>query len=47
MKIHYGGTTFDQAMIGCLRNELKQFPLPNKEVCIAKDGVANLLFMGE
>ena len=47
MKIHYGGTTFDQALIGHLRNELKHIPLPKGDVCIAKDGIANLLSMGK
>ena len=47
MTIHYGGTTFDQAMIGRLRDELKHLPLPKGEVCVAKDGIANLLSMGK
>ena len=45
MMIHCGGTTFDQAMIGRLRNKLKHLPLPKGEVCVAKDGIANLLSM--
>ena len=47
MKIHCGGTTFDQAMIGCLQDELKHLSLPEEEVHIAKDGIANLLSMGK
>ena len=45
MTIHCGGSTFDQAMIGRLRDKLKHLPLPKGEVCIAKDGIANLLSM--
>ena len=47
VKIHCGGTTFDQAMMGRLREELDHLPLPKGEVCIAKDGIANLLSMGK
>ena len=47
MKIYCGGTTFDQAMIGRLRDELKHLPLPKREVCVAKDGIANLLSVGK
>ena len=47
MTIHCGGTTFDQTMIGCLRDELKHLPLPKGEVCVAKDRIANLLSMGK
>ena len=39
MTIHCGGTTFDQAMIGRLRDELKHLPLPKEEVCVVKDGI--------
>ena len=34
-------------MIGRLRNKLKHLPLPKGEVCVAKDGIANLLSMGK
>ena len=47
MTINCGGSTFDQSMIGRLRDELKHLPLPKGEVCIAKDGIANLLSMGK
>ena len=47
MTIHCGGTTFDQAMIGRLRDELKHLPLPKGEVCVAKDEIVNLLSMGK
>ena len=47
MKIHCGGSTFDQAMMWRLREELNHLPLPKGEVCIAKDGIANLLSMGK
>ena len=47
MTIHCGGTTFDQAMIGYLRDKLKHLPLPKGEVCVAKDGIENLLSMGK
>ena len=45
--IHCGGSTFDQAMIGRLRDELKHLSLPEGEVCVAKDGIANLISMRE
>ena len=45
MTIHCGESLFNQAMIGCLRDELKHLPLPKGELCVAKDGIANLLFM--
>ena len=47
MTIHCGGSTFDQAMIGRLHDELKHLLLPNGELCVAKDGIANLLSMGK
>ena len=47
MTIHCGGSTFNQAMIGRLRDELNYLPLPKGEVCVAKDGIANLLSMGK
>ena len=47
MTIHCGGSTFDQAMIGHLRDGLKHLPLPKGEVCVAKDGIANLLSIGK
>ena len=43
--IHCGGTIFDQTMIGWLRDKLKHLPLSKREVCVAKDGIANLLSM--
>ena len=46
MTIHCGGSTFNQAMIGRLREELNHLPLPKGEVCIVKDGITNLLSMG-
>ena len=47
MAIHCGRTTFDQSMIGHLCDKLKHFPLPKGEVCVAKDGIANLLSTGK
>ena len=47
MKVHCGETTFDQVMIGRIRDKLKHFPLPKGNVCIAKDSIANLLSMGK
>ena len=47
VKIHCGGSTFDYLMVGCIRNELKHLPLPRGKICIAKDGIANLLSMGK
>ena len=47
MRIHCGGSTFDQEMMGRLREELNHLPLPKGEVCIAKDAIANLLSMGK
>ena len=47
MKIHCGELTFDHAMVGRIRNELKHLPLPKGKICIAKDGIANLLSMGK
>ena len=43
MTIHCGISTFDQAMIWRLCGELKHLPFPKREVCVAKDGIANLL----
>ena len=34
-------------MIGRLRDELNHLPLPKGDVCVAKDGIANLLSMGK
>ena len=34
-------------MMGRLRGELNHLPLPKGEVCIAKDGIANLLSIGK
>ena len=34
-------------MVGGIRNELKHLPLPKGKICIAKDGIANLLSMGK
>ena len=47
IRIHCGGSTFNQAMVGRLHEELKHLPLPKGDVCIAKDGIANLLSMGK
>ena len=47
MTIHCGGSTFDQAMIGRLCYKLKHLPLPKGEVCVTKDGIANLLPRGK
>ena len=47
MTIYCGGTTFDQAMIGHLRDKLKYLPLPKGEVCVAKDRITNLPSMGK
>ena len=46
VKIHCGGLTFDQAMVGQIHNKLKHVPLPERRICIAKDRIANLLSMG-
>ena len=47
MTLHCGGTMFNQAMIGRLRNKLKHHLLLKGEVCVAKDGIVNLLFIGK
>ena len=47
IKIHCGGSTFNQAMMGRLRDELRHLPLPKGEVCVVKDIIANLLSMGK
>ena len=33
-------------MIGRLRDELKRLPLPKGEACVVKDGISNLLSVG-
>ena len=45
IKIHCGGSTFNQAIMGRLRDELRHLSLPKGEVCVAKDRIANLLSM--
>ena len=45
MSIHCGGTTFGQAIVGRIRNELKHLLLPRGRIYVAKDGIANLLSM--
>ena len=47
MKIHCGGSTFDQYHAGKIRKELAHLPLPRKKICIATDGIANLISMGK
>ena len=47
MKIHCGGSTFDQCMAGRIRKELQPLPLPRKKICIATDGIANLISTGK
>ena len=47
MKIHCGGSTFDQCYAGRIRKELEHLPLPRKKICIATDGIANLISMGK
>ena len=47
MKIHCGRTTFDQTIAGRIHVELKYLSLPKGKVCIGKDGIANLLFVGK
>ena len=47
MKIHCGGSTFDQCHAGMIRKELAHLPLPRKKICIATDGIANLISMGK
>ena len=47
MTIHCGGSTFDHTMIGRINNELKHLPPPRRRICIAKDGIVNLLSMGK
>ena len=47
MKIHCGGTTFDQCKAGKIRKELEHLPLPRKQICIATNGIANLISMGK
>ena len=46
MKIHCGGSIFDQCMAGRICKELQHLPLPRKKMYIATDGIANLLSMG-
>ena len=41
MKIHCGRTTFDQEMIGRLKDKLKYLLLLKGDVCITKDDIAN------
>ena len=43
--IHCVRSTFNQAMMRRMRDELRHLPLPKGEVCIAKDGITNLLSM--
>ena len=45
MTVHCSVYTFDQAMIGRLCDELKHLLLRKGKVCVAKDGIANLLPM--
>ena len=45
MRIHWGGTTFDQTMVGHIQKGLKYLPFLRGRICIAKDGIANLLSM--
>ena len=45
MRIYCDRTTFNQAMVGCIRNKLKHLPLSRGRICIAKDGITNLLSM--
>ena len=47
MKIHCGGSTFDQCHAGRIRKELEYLPLPRKKICIATNGIANLISMGK
>ena len=47
MKIHCGGSTFDQCMAGRIRKELEHLPLPRKQICITTKGIANLISMGK
>ena len=47
MKIHCGGKAFDPAMIGRICDKLKYLSLSKGNVCIVKDGIANLLSMGK
>ena len=47
MKIYFGGTSFNQCMAGLICKELQHLPLPRKKICIAKDGIANLISMGK
>ena len=47
MKIHCGGSTFDQCMARRIRKELEHLPVPRKNICIATDGIANLILMGK
>ena len=47
MTIHCGGSTFNQCHAGMIRKELAHLPLPRKKICIANDGIANLISMGK
>ena len=47
MTIHCGGSTFDHVMVDRIRNELNYLLFPKERICIAKDGIANLLSMGK
>ena len=47
MSIHYGGTIFDNAIVGRIRNKLIHLLLPRGKTCVAKDGIVNLLSMGK
>ena len=47
VKIHCGASTLDHAMVGKICNKLKHLPLPIVQICIAKNGIANLLSRGK
>ena len=47
VKIHCGGSTFNRAMVGWIYIKLKHLPLPRGRICIAKDKIDCMLFMGK
>ena len=47
IKIHCGGSTFDQCHAGMIRKELDHLLLPRKKIYIATNGIANLISMGK
>ena len=45
--VHCGGKSFQHGTMGQVRDDLRHLPLPKGEVCLFRDGVANLLSMSK